>query len=74
MLKIKRTQTFSIIVYNEKWTWWTQKKLITIFHCKCSFGVVRISIRIPQYLDLYPTVDQRQMKVIDVDYSVRVGY
>ncbi len=25
-------------------------------------------------LDLYPTTNQRQMKAIDVDYIVRVGY
>jgi len=25
-------------------------------------------------LDLYSTMDHRQMKAIDVDYSVRVGY
>jgi hypothetical protein len=74
MLKIKRIQTFSMIIYNEKRTWWTQKNFITNFHCKCSFGVVRMSIRIPWDLDLYPIVDQRQMKVINVDYNVRVGY
>ncbi len=27
-----------------------------------------------QNLDLYPTMDQRKMKVIDVDYNVRMGY
>jgi protein associated with RNAse G/E len=57
MLKIKHTQTFSMIVYNEKRTWWTQKNFITHFHCKCNFGVVKMSIRIPQDLDLYPIVD-----------------
>jgi hypothetical protein len=25
-------------------------------------------------LDLYPTMDQRQIKVIDADYSVNMGY
>ncbi len=74
MLKIKHIQTFSMIVYNEKRTWWTQKNFITNFHCKCNFGVVKMSIRIPQDLDLYPIVDQRQMKVINVNYSVKVGY
>ncbi len=33
-----------------------------------------MSIKIPQDLDLYPIVDQRQMKVINVNYSVKVGY
>jgi protein associated with RNAse G/E len=45
MLKIKHIQTFSMIVYNEKRTWWTQKNFITNFHCKCNFGVVKMSIR-----------------------------
>jgi hypothetical protein len=31
-------------------------------------------IKIPRDLDLYITMDQRQMKAIDVDYNVRVGY
>ncbi len=47
MLKIKRIQTFSMIIYIEKRTWWTQKNFITNFHYKCSFGVVRMFIRIP---------------------------
>jgi hypothetical protein len=46
----------------------------TIFHCNCRFGTLRMPITTPQYLDLYPIVDQRQMKVIDAKYSVRVGY
>ncbi len=28
----------------------------------------------PRDLDMYPTMDQRQMKVIDAYYNVRVGY
>jgi len=28
----------------------------------------------PRDLDLYLMMDQRQMKAIDVDYNVRVGY
>jgi hypothetical protein len=31
-------------------------------------------IRIPKYLDLYLTMDQRQMQPINVDYNVKVGY
>jgi hypothetical protein len=27
------------------------------FHCKCSFGVVKMSVAIPQNLNLCPTVD-----------------
>jgi hypothetical protein len=53
MLKIKWTQTFSMIVYNEKGTMVDEKKI----HCKCSFGVVKMSAVIFQNLDLYPTVD-----------------
>jgi hypothetical protein len=30
--------------------------------------------KISKDLDLYPIVDQREMKAIDVDYNVRVGY
>ncbi len=45
-----------------------------VFHCKYRFGTMRMFARIPRDMDLYPTMDQRQMKVIDVDYSVRVGY
>jgi hypothetical protein len=44
------------------------------FHYKAMFKTVKMPIRIPQDLDLYPTLDQRKMKVIDVDYRVRVGY
>ncbi len=36
---------------------------------------MKMSARTPRRnLDLHPTMDQRQMNVIDVDYSVRVGY
>jgi hypothetical protein len=73
MQKTKRTQTSSTIVYNEIRAW-THKFFIVNFHCKCSFGVVRMPTRILRELDLYPVVDQRQMKLIDVDYNVRVGY
>jgi hypothetical protein len=51
-----------------------KKTSFTNFHCKCSFGVVRMSTKIPWDLNWYPIVDHRQMKVIDVDYNVRVGY
>jgi len=47
---------------------------ITILHCKCRFGTVRMLVGTPMDLDLYLEVDQRQMKVIDVEYNVRVGY
>ncbi len=30
--------------------------------------------RTPLDLDMYPIIDQRQMKVIDAKYNVRVGY
>ncbi len=44
------------------------------FHCKCPFGVVKMFVTIPWDLDLYLIVDQRQMKAIDANYSVRMGY
>jgi hypothetical protein len=47
---------------------------ITIIHCKCKFGIVRMFIKIPWDLNLYPTVDQRQMKTIYAKYNARVGY
>jgi hypothetical protein len=45
-----------------------------IFHCKCIFGVVRMPTKILQNLDMYPVMDKRQMKTIDGNYSVRMGY
>jgi hypothetical protein len=47
---------------------------IEIFHCKCRFGNVRMAIRTLGNLHLCPTMDQRQMKIIDEKYNVRVGY
>jgi hypothetical protein len=35
---------------------------------------MRMLARIPWDLDLYPAMDHKQMKVIDANYSVRVGY
>ncbi len=47
---------------------------ITIFHCKCRFGIVKMLARPRPNLDLYLQVDHKQMKVIDAKYNVRVGY
>jgi hypothetical protein len=47
---------------------------IIILHCKCRFGIVRMLVGTPMDLDLYLEMDQRQMKAIDVEYNVRVGY
>ncbi len=44
------------------------------FHCKCRFEIVKMAIKNLRDLHLYPIVDQRQMKMIDVKYNVRVGY
>ncbi len=44
------------------------------FHCKSMFRAMRTLTKTPRNLDLYLVVDQRQMKVIDVDYSVKVDY
>lgn len=46
----------------------------TAFPYKARFGIVRMLVRTPRGLDLYLVVDQRQVKVIDAKYSVRVGY
>jgi hypothetical protein len=66
----KQTITSSETVCNEKETQWMH----TLFHCKGRFGTVRMLVKTPRNLDLYPTMDHKQMKTIDVDYSVRVGY
>ncbi len=66
----KRTRTSSQIVCNEKEAQWMH----ILFHCKGRFGTVRMLVKTPWNLDMYPTMDHKQMKMIDVDYSVRVGY
>ncbi len=72
MLKIKWTQTFSIIVYNEKWTWWIQKNLIIVFHCKCNFW------NFYQNSSILGSISNNGSKTNEsdrcIDYSVRVGY
>jgi hypothetical protein len=45
-----------------------------LFHCKYSFRTMNMLVIISQDLDLYSIVDHRQMKVIDVDYNVKMGY
>jgi hypothetical protein len=45
---------------------------LTIFHCRCRFGNVRIHASIFLDLDLYLVVDQRYM--IDALHNFRVGY
>jgi hypothetical protein len=47
---------------------------ITIIHCKYRFGIVKMLAKTPSHLDLYIAVDHKQMKMIDVEYNVRVGY
>ncbi len=44
------------------------------FHCKGRARTMRMPTRIVWNLDLYLIVDYRQVKVIDVDYNVQVGY
>jgi len=58
-----------MIVCNEKGIGWAQE-----FHCKYKFGTLQMFAITPRVLDLYPTMDQKQMKTIDADYNVRVGY
>ncbi len=45
-----------------------------VFHCKCRFRTMKMLIRTPKDLDLHPTIDRRHVKMINVDYNVRVGY
>ncbi len=70
MINSKWIKTFSRIICNEKKASWTQ----IAFHCKARFGIVRMLTKTLQDLDLYSTMDHTQMKAIDVNYSVRVGY
>jgi hypothetical protein len=44
------------------------------FHYKGRFGIVRMHVRTFRDLDFYPTMDHKQMKGIDVEYSAKVGY
>jgi len=46
----------------------------TTFHRKARFKILKIHTRVPRDLDLYLVVNQRQMKLIDAYYNVRVGY
>jgi hypothetical protein len=70
MINLKWTKTSLKIICNEKETQWMH---IT-FHCKGRFGIVKMLAKTPWDLDLYPTVDHIQMKVINVDYNVKMGY
>ncbi len=45
-----------------------------LFHCKYSFITMNMLVITSQDLDLYPIMDHRQMKAIDVDYNVKMGY
>jgi hypothetical protein len=48
---------------------------IESFHYKSRFGIVRMHVRILEDLDLYlVVVVQKQMKVIDANCNVRMGY
>ncbi len=70
MINTKWTKTSSQIVCNEKEAPWTK----TAFHYKARFVIVKMFTRTFQNLDLYPIMDHKQLKPINVDYSVRVGY
>ena len=70
MINTKWIRTSSQIVCNEKEAPWIH---IT-FHRKARFKTMRMPTKTPQDLDQYLGVNLRQMKVIDVDYNVRVGY
>ncbi len=70
MINSKWTRTSSEIICHEKEAQWTQ----IAFHCKGKLGIVKMPIRFPRDLDLYLVVDHKQMKAIDADYNVRVGY
>jgi len=45
-----------------------------LFHCKYSFRTMNMLVITSQDLDLYPIMDHRQMKAIDIDYNVKMGY
>jgi hypothetical protein len=47
---------------------------ITVLHCKCRFGTMKMLVRTPWNLNLHPIMDQTQMKMIDVGYNVKVKY
>ncbi len=66
----KWTKTSLEIVCDEKKAQW----MSTLFHCKGKNAIVRMLARTPRDLDLYPTMDHIQMKVVTADYNVRVGY
>jgi hypothetical protein len=70
MINSKQTRTSLEIICNEKEAQWMQ----TTFHYKGRFGTVKIPIRTPRDLDLCLVLDHKQMKTIDADYNVRVGY
>ncbi len=59
-----------MIVCNEKGAGWTQR----VSHFKYRFGTLRMFAIILWDLDLYPAMDQKQMRAIDANYNVRVGY
>ncbi len=45
-----------------------------VFHCKYRFRTMKMLVITPQDLDLYLVMDHKQMKTIDADYNVRMGY
>ncbi len=69
MINAKQTKTFSMIICNEKDVGQTRK-----FHYKCRFKTMNMLAITLQNLDLYPGMDHRQVKVINVDYNVKMEY
>jgi len=70
MINLKQTKTSSNTICNEIEAPWTK----TTFHYKGRFGTVRMLAKTPRDLNLYLAMDHRHMKVIDANYSVRMGY
>jgi hypothetical protein len=70
MINAKRMKTSSMIICNEKEARWTQK----FFHCKYKFKTMKMFVITLQDLDLYPVVHHKQMKAINANYNVKMGY
>lgn len=45
-----------------------------VFHCKYRFRTMKMHAITLQDLDLYLVMNHRQMKAIDANYNVRMGY
>lgn len=74
MINVKWAKTSSMIICNEKRHGGMQKGDAKKILCNCSFWNVIMLIIIPRDLDLYPIANEKQMKLVDAHYNVRVEY